>query len=416
MKNFTVKKVVVSVVCMLVAFTMPTMLFAGKTTITYVSWDGGVGLELTRQIADAFEAENPDIEVEFIAASEGYDIKVQTMTLSGEAPDVVLCWNTPQFVESGLLMDLTDLIEEEQIDLDAFYAPSIGQATYKGRIYGLPKDATTRMIYYNKKLFDEAGVPYPQDGWTWADFEETVKKLTKGEGVEAQYGFYVPAGFTYQMQGYLWANGGDIVSPDGSKASGYVNAPQAVETMEFFKRLYAISAQAAIGDRITNPGETEFISGKIAMMDNGSWPTESLLQEGIPYGLVNIPVPNAADQPKPVWHGSFFGIGAKSKNKEAAWKLIKYFANEGQATFAKWGIPSRKATTVEVEMDKGPLAPFLASMDIPTVVPCFTRSPKYWEADAEFGKAMQQILLESADPQTALDEAAKQMDKILASK
>ena len=117
------------------------------------------------------------------------------------------------------MLDITDQVKKDGFDLNKYYPMSIGQATYKGKLYGLPKDATPRMIYYNKKSFDDAKIPYPKDGWTWADFEATVKKLTRGTGTNAKYGFIVPAGFTYQMQGYIWGAGGDEISANGAKST-----------------------------------------------------------------------------------------------------------------------------------------------------------------------------------------------------
>jgi multiple sugar transport system substrate-binding protein len=405
------KKLPLCVFAIVLLFGLATGLAAEQTKITFLTWDGGNGLAVIQKVIDQFMATNPGIQVEAISAPDGYDEKVQTMTVSRDTPDVLMCWNTPQYVEAGLMLDITDQVKKDGFDLNKYYPMSIGQATYKGKLYGLPKDATPRMIYYNKKSFDDAKIPYPKDGWTWADFEATVKKLTRGTGTNAKYGFIVPAGFTYQMQGYIWGAGGDEISANGAKST--VNSPQVVDTIKFFKRVYDVSAQSVIENRITNPGQTEFLSGMVAMMDNGSWPLMDILKEKVSFGLVGIPVAKKGDSPKPVWHGSFFAVGAKSKNSDAAYKLVKFFATEGQKTFAEWGIPAYKPVVSELKMAEGPMGPFVKTMDLKTVVPDFTRNPKFFEADAEFQKAIQDILINNADPQKTLDAAAKAMDKIL---
>jgi multiple sugar transport system substrate-binding protein len=405
------RRVSLSVLVFMLLFGLATGLAAESAKITFLTWDGGNGLAVIQKVIDQFMAKNPDIQVEAISAPDGYDEKVQTMTVSGDAPDVLMCWNTPQFAEAGLMKDITDQVARDGFNLNQYYATSIGQATYKGKLYGLPKDATPRMIYYNKKSFDDAKVAYPREGWTWADFEATVKKLTRGTGTSARYGFIVPAGFTYQMQGYIWGNGGDEISADGTKST--VNTPQVVDTLRFFKRVYDMSAQSVQENRITNPGQTEFLSGMVAMMDNGSWPMMDIIKEKVPFGLVDIPVAHRGDSPRPVWHGAFFAVGAKSQHTDAAYKLVKFFATEGQKTFAEWGIPAYKPVVAELKMASGPMGPFVKAMDLKSVVPGFTRNAKFFEADGEFQKAIQKILIENADPQKTLDEAAKAMDRIL---
>jgi multiple sugar transport system substrate-binding protein len=394
-------------------FGLSSGLGAEQTKITFLTWDGGQGLAIYQKAIDLFMTENPDIKVETISAPDGYDEKIQTMTVSGNGPDALLVWNTPQYVEGGLIADITDRVKKDGSDLGQYYDPSVKQATYRGRLYGLPQGTTTRMIYYNKKAFDDAKVAYPKDGWTWADFESTCKKLTSGTGTDAKYGFIVPAGFTYQMQGYLWSNGGDEVSVDGMKST--VNSPAAVATLKFFKRLYDISAQSVIENRISSPGQTEFLSGKVAMMDNGSWPMMDIIKEGVPFGLVNIPVPKKGDAVKPVLHGAFFSVGAKSKYPEAAYKFVKFMASEGQKIEAEWDIPGYKPVVKQLKMADGPMGPFVKALDIKGLDPgCYLRNAKFFEADAEFQKAIQKILIENAEPQKALDDAVTQMDRILA--
>ena len=138
-------------------------------------------------------------------------------------------WNTPQYVESGIVASLDEFIEKDGYDMSIYYPATALWAEYKGSVYGLPKDVTPRAIFYNKNVFDAAGLPYPQDGWTWSEFTETVKALSNGKtGEDAQYGFIALSSQTYMLQGYIWSNGGQIVSDDGMTATGYVNSDEVV--------------------------------------------------------------------------------------------------------------------------------------------------------------------------------------------
>ena len=118
-----------------------------------------------------------------------------TMCTSGEAPDVISLGleAVNMAVSNDLLIPLDDIIEsdEELTEKKAQYAPSLLEGfTVKDSLYGLPNGTQTMVIYYNKQMFDEAGLEYPQDGWTWDQFRETAEKLTK-DGVYG-FTFHVP--------------------------------------------------------------------------------------------------------------------------------------------------------------------------------------------------------------------------------
>src|SRR5271169_6731297 len=101
------KKLPLCVFAIVLLFGLATGLAAEQTKITFLTWDGGNGLAVIQKVIDQFMAKNPGIQVEAISAPDGYDEKVQTMTVSGDAPDVLMCWNTPQYVEAGLMLDIT---------------------------------------------------------------------------------------------------------------------------------------------------------------------------------------------------------------------------------------------------------------------------------------------------------------------
>ncbi len=385
-------------------------------TIVVTTWDSGS--QLTDDMVAGFEAEFPHIKVEFQSIVQGYDEKLQIMNASGETPDVLLMWNTPQYVESGIVEPLDEYIARDNYDMDQYYPVTADWAKYKGQTWGLPKDVTPRAMFYNKGVFDDAGVAYPQDGWTWAEFTETVKALTNGKtGDEARYGFIALAGQTYMLQHFIWSNGGQLTSDDGKSATGFVNSPENVETITWFKEVFDSSAKSLVATGDGNPGNAEFMSGKIAMMDNGSWPIADLRNEpGLEFGIVTPPVPEEGAAFTPVVHSATWSMFAGSQNKDAAWEFIKWVGGPagakliGASGFSTTAIP---AVNEELGLAETELGKFMEILDMPTNSPEFTKNPRYFESDGAFGAAIAKVLLDDADILEALTEAAEEMDSIL---
>ncbi len=128
-------------------------------------------------------------------------------------------------------LDLTDKIESsEKVNLDNYYKDIAELYQYDGKTYAIPKDYDTIALWYNKKMFDDAGIAYPDETWTWQTFADAAKKLTKEDG--SQYGTAIPA--TFNQDGYynlIYDMGGYIVSDD-KKKSGW-DDPKTIEAMQW---------------------------------------------------------------------------------------------------------------------------------------------------------------------------------------
>ena len=221
----------------------------GVVTVSFITWNSGYHIEIDQGLADSFMEVNPNIQVELISVPQGYDDKVLTSHAAGDTPDGLLMWNTPQFVEAGIVEDITPYIERDGYNMDQYHPVLKEWAYYQGGIYGLPKDYTPRAIYYNKRVFEEAGVPFPEAGWTFEDFKTIVEKLTNGlSGAEARFGYVAIPGHTYAIQGYIWSNGGDLSSPDGRTATGYIDSPEVAEVVQWYKELYDMSVTTGTTD------------------------------------------------------------------------------------------------------------------------------------------------------------------------
>lgn len=390
-------------------------------TVTYMTWDSGPGIEITKPIIAAFEAENPGIKVELQSVPQGYDDKVLTAHAAGDTPDGLLMWNTSQWAEAGIVQDLNPYISRDNYDMAQYLPVTRSWAEYKGGIYGLPKDFTPRAMYYNKNVFDEAGVAYPEAGWTFDDFVNVAKAINNNKtGADARYGYVAIPGHTYALQAFIWSNGGDLCSPDGTTASGYINSTAVVEVVEWYKTLFDLSISTGTMDAYQNLGQNEFQSGIVALMDNGMWPVSTYEADtSLSFGIVAPPIPKAGGTISPIIHSSTWSMFAKAENKDEVWEFIKYIGGpEGGRVFAeeRWGLPVFKGMAEELGFENDEyMKVFTEVGNMATKAPVFVRSPKWFEADSEFKLALEQIFLEDVDIQTALDEAAVRMDKILQS-
>ena len=148
----------------------------------------------------------------------------------GTLPDVFWMHSTysQRFMRNDMLLDLTDRIaQSDVIDPDNYYQDVLGLYQYDGKTYAIPKDYDTIALWYNKTMFDEAGISYPDETWTWETLADAAAKLTNKE--KNIYGFASPA--AYNQDGYynlIYDMGGYILNEDKS-ASGW-DAPETIAT------------------------------------------------------------------------------------------------------------------------------------------------------------------------------------------
>lgn len=181
-------------------------------------WDDAQAPAMQAMI-DGFTAQNPGIKVELtsVAGVTDYNTKMQAVFGSADAPSVFwMNFNlSKEYVPMGFVQDLTEAVTTYGIDMSKLNAGITDAYTVDGKLYAIPKDTDSYAVYYNKALFDAAGVAYPNDDWTIDDFVETAKALTTDKTVgwsnttsdRVYYNFMV-------------SNGGKIYSDDGHRSAG----------------------------------------------------------------------------------------------------------------------------------------------------------------------------------------------------
>jgi multiple sugar transport system substrate-binding protein len=240
-----------------------------------------------------FEAENPGITINALESPPDFNTYIMTALASGTAPDV---WSQDAsslalVAGSGQILDMERCVEIlPDFDFDRFFpaALELHQNLEEGRTYGVPNGFTPMVIYYNPEAFERAGVEPPaEENLTWAEFQELAQRLTlDSEGRNAldadfdrdnveQFGYRVRR-FPLDWVHWLWANDGDVISPDGTTASGYLDSEASIETITFYRDLmleHGVSPTPSALDAMqSNLGFLDlFLQGQIAMFPRGHW-------------------------------------------------------------------------------------------------------------------------------------------------
>ncbi len=356
-----------------------------KVTLTYGLWDQAQ-VPAMKQIIAGFHAEHPNIDVQIqVTPWETYWTKLQTAATAGTAPDVF--WMTIMYAEyyaaGGAVLPLDDQIKKAGIDMNNYVDAIRTAYTYDDKIFGMPKDVNGFGLCYNKKLFDAAGVKYPDANWTWDDVISAAQKLTDpSKGV---YGIAAPN--ADELTWYLTVpqTGGSIISAD-QKSSGYADA-NTIKGIEFWTDMITKYKVSPSLQQTTDTDPLALLtSGKIAMRYCGSWEPEEIA--AVPYGKANIdiaPLPLGPNGNRNYYsNGLANEISAKSKHPEQAWQFVQYLS-------------SKESAALQAETG--------------TVIPAYKgQAEAYAKAMPEFDLHVMLDHLESAEPFPASADTAKWRD------
>jgi multiple sugar transport system substrate-binding protein len=298
-----------------------------QVTITYALWDNNQ-LPAHEQIIAAFEAEHPNINVEPQVVPWGdYWTKLQTAVAGGEAYDTF--WmngpNFPVYASKGILMDLQPMIDADAVDVTKYPQSLIDLYSYNGDTYALPKDFDTIGLFYNKDLFDQAGVAYPDENWTWDDLAEAATKLTDPDA--GVWGFASTLEGQSNWFNFIFQNGGQIFSDDQTKV--VVDEAAACDALQY---AYSFIANGSSPDGATmgslSPSEQLFPGGKLAMISAGSWMVKPYVDSGLNIDVAPLP---QGTQRASIIHGLGNVVWANTEHPQEAWEWVKFLGSEQAA-------------------------------------------------------------------------------------
>lgn len=306
-------------------------------TITYALWDSNQEKGI-RKMADEFETSNPGIKINLQVVGWGdYWTMLEAAGTGGSLPDTFWMHSNEiyRYASNDMLMDVTDKINKsDKVKLDNYPEGLVKIYNHNDKQYAIPKDYDTIGLWYNKTMFDKAGIAYPDATWTWDKLYDAAKKLTTGDG--KQYGFLAPLHNQEGYYNFVYQNGGKIITND--KKSGY-DDPKTIDAMKYYVKFVneKISPQV-FGD---SERAEALQNGLCAMGLFGSWNLSGFTENEYMAKNFDVTVlPSANDGTRSsIFNGLGNAISAKTKYPEQSWKWIEYLSSkEGQTKQAELGV------------------------------------------------------------------------------
>lgn len=331
----------------------PALIGQAKTPVTWAIPGNPDEVAVYEALAEEFMAANPDIEVTTDRESSDFE-KFVTLIAAGTPPDVgfATLYNWPSFAERDIFLSLDSYIEQDSYDLDDFYEQIItpyrydGETFGEGELFGLPKEIAIRAMYYNKGIFEEAGVelPSPDEAWDWDRFIEMTQATTVEEGGRVrQYGYIYDSRWTF-WQIWAWSAGGSPVDDLYKPTMSTLDDPAVLEGYQVFTDFVTKLGTSPAAAVTADQGHAEmFAAGLGATYNNGRWMVPLFRESDFEWDVMPHPMKTERAQ---TLSGSMFGICNGSENPDAAWKLLSYVVGaEGQQRMTELGLllPSRKS-------------------------------------------------------------------------
>ncbi len=392
-----------------------------QTEITYLLWGSPQEGVVWNKIAASFKAAHPDINVTVeVADWDSYWEKLRVQMAGGTPPDVFAMDAPlyPDWQSRGVLLNLQPYIDADPAMMEGVYPITLDAYKTPDGMFGLPRDFQTIVLYYNKDMFDAAGVAYPSDTWTYADLRDAAKKLTldkDGDGSTDQWGFWDGG---YDMEPFwgplVWAHGGDVINAAEGKT--LIASPEATTAFQVMSDMWLVDKSMPTEQQLAQYGWDGFLSGVAAMGVSGHWSVPEYSTVAFKWDIAPMPMGPAGRATEV--NSAGFVIAKDSKNPDAAWAFVKYaFSDAGQSALAKVGlaIPVRKSVAESaayldqaVKIDH---ALYVKALDYAHVKPVFKG---YEEWSGAVGDALMTIWSGEATVEDGLAEAVAGGDDALA--
>jgi multiple sugar transport system substrate-binding protein len=388
--------------------------------ITFTMWGAPEELTVWQAVVNDFHKAKPNITVKVdVSDWDSYWTKLNTLVAGGTPPDV-FAMDAPLFLDwqsRGALLNLQPYIDANPGFLNDFYPQTLTAYKLDDGYYGLPRDFQTIVLFYNKDMFDAAGMDYPTANWTYDDLLTAAKALTldkNNDGKIEQYGIWTD---TWDMEllwsEAIWAYGGEIISADHAKT--LIGEDGARDAWKFIDSLYKEGVMPT--PTASNEFGFDLFQSKMAAMTTiGHWAVPGYVQSGLKFGVA--PMPKGPAGAATSVNSAGFVVAKGSKNPDAAFEFIKFaLSKAGQNRLAELGfaIPVLKSVAESDAYLKQPgdlnQQVFLDSVAFAHMKPVFKG---YEEWSGVVGDGLIPVFDGDAELNPTLDEVIAAADEVLA--
>lgn len=338
---------------------------AGTDPVQVLLFGDPEELAAYRTLIDAYHERSGDDRVELVEASDRADLiaRLSTSIAGGAPPDVFLINYRyyGQFAAKDAILPLDDRLGTGPTQLDAteLYPEALEAFQWQGRQLCLPQNVSSLVVYYNRALFQQFGVPEPRPGWTWNDLVTTAQAMTRDarglpvKGGEtdaaspvATWGLGVEPTLI-RIAPFVWSAGGDIVDDPAAPTRLTFDDPVAREALRQFIDLRVAYGVIPTDQEVeAQDDETRFANGGLAMLLSSRRLTPTLRAvDGLDWDVAALPV---HQEPAGILHSDGYCVTSASERQDAAWRFVRFaLGADGQRIIAGTGrtVPSNMAVS-----------------------------------------------------------------------
>ena len=271
-----------------------------------------------------FEHVHPGVKVHYYSGirKDDYSEWFSRKLLAGEEPDIFMVLGTDfnQFASMGVMKNLETFIEEDtDFEPEKYFTSAFVSGQYESVQYALPYETVPTLMFVNKTLLTQEGIDMPEENWTWEDFYEICKKVTRdtdGDGVPDQFGSY-----NYDWMDALCSNGGGVFNKKGTEAA--LTDFRVVEAVKYVRSINDLYG----GEKLT---QEDFNGGRVAFMPltfaeyrtYKTYPYKIRKYANFQWDCVTMPAGEQGGNISQV-DSLLMGISANTKEEKLAWEFLK---------------------------------------------------------------------------------------------